>query len=305
MMVIGYSRKLHFVFACIFSAAAAVNAAYVQEDFRGTTAPGWVIESNSAGSPGLTAETGEDPDGDGWLRLTNDQDESQGAFAYYDTAIPTNQGLVFTFDFVTWGSGGTLADGLALAIFRADVDPDPQSYGGSLAYAPQYNSPGLNGAVAGFGFDEFGNFSNPTEGRTGGPGRTQNAVAIRGSQGEDRFTGYEYQTGTGPDPLPDFSTDEVSSRDDAVIHTVKITIPTDKVISVEWKPEGEDWSYLIRDYECGLNCPDQIKFGYAASTGSLKAYHEVRNLSVTAVPEPASISIMALGGLTLLRKRRK
>ncbi|AQQ72396.1 hypothetical protein SMSP2_02780 [Limihaloglobus sulfuriphilus] len=292
------------VLLTVLACGYAFGAPYVDEAFTGTTAPDWTFVTGQGDGPFLTAtdtaKTG-DTDGDGWLRLTKDLD-NQSSFVYYNNAISTSQGMIFTFDFVIWGGSSGLGDGLTLAIFDADVTADAGGYGGSLGYAQRDGGiDGLAGAVAGFGFDVFGNFSNPTEGREGGPGQRPDAIAVRGSMGDTRSDGYEYVTGT--DTLEDFATSSANSRDDAVIHTVKITITTDKELTIEWKPENDEWATLIDAYQCTLDCPDQVKFGYTAGTGSATANHEIRNLSVTAVPEPATAIIFAIGGMLIRRKK--
>ena len=270
---------------------------YIDESFTGTTAPDWTFVTGQGNGPSLTGGD-EDPDGNGWLRLTDDV-TNQASFVYYNNSIPTDKVLVAEFDFVTWSTTSSVADGFVLAIFDADATPDAGAYGGSLGYAQRTNEDGLAGGIAGFGFDEFGNFSNDTEGREGGPGQVQNAVVLRGSQGDNRQDGYEYQTGT--DSLTDFSTTSATSRDDATIHRARITIPTDKRVSVEWKPEDGSWTTLIDQYQCTLTCPASVKIGFTAGTGSVTAYHEIRNLSVRAhVPEPGTALLGALGGLLMV-----
>lgn len=305
----GGSRSIYRALLCCVAVVALPAAAlsaevYVSDNFRSTTADGWVFVNGQGDGPSLTADTGADPDGDGWLRLTNDK-TNQSSFVYYDTAIPTNKGLVFTFDFVIWSETSTVADGFALAIFDATVTPDAGGYGGSLGYAQRSGIDGLAGAVAGFGFDEFGNFSDPGEGREGGPGKTPNSIAIRGSMGDDRSDGYEYVTGT--DSLDAFSFGSCDDRDDATVHTVRLTITTDREVTIEWKtPDSEVWDVLIDSYSCSLICPEYIKFGYTGGTGAVTAYHEIRNLSVTAVPEPATFALLLFGGLAFgLRRRRR
>lgn len=273
----------------------------VQQSFTGATAPGWKLMAGTGTGPSLTSGT-IDPSGDGWLRLTENT-KSQSSFVYYDAAIPTNQGLQFTFDFVIWGGSSTDADGFTLAIFDAMVTPDSGGYGGSLGYAQHNSTDGLAGGIVGFGFDEFGNFSNPSESREGGPGFTPNSLAIRGSVGDTRLDGYEYQTGT--DSLQNFSFPEITNRDEAIIHTTRITIPTSKLITVEWKTEGEEWETLIGPHQCTLDCPDHVKIGYTAGTGGLTSYHEVRNLTVTSVPEPTMLGLLAIGGVIVLKQKKR
>ncbi len=268
----------------------AEASTYVSDSFTGTTAENWTMVTGAGDGPALTAATGVDPAGQGWMRLTGDKDW-QSSFVYCNTALPTSAGLRFTFDFVIWGTDATRADGLALVIFDSKVTPGAGAYGGSLGYAQRSGINGLAGGIVGFGFDTFGNFSNPNEGRIDGPGQRANSIAIRGSMGATRTNGYAYITGVTN--LSAFST-KTSSRTNAVAHTVRITIPTDKKISIEWKVAGtEDWTTLIDEYQCSLSCPAEVKFGFTAGTGALSSNQEIRNLSVTSVPEPASALLIA------------
>jgi len=299
-----------YVLLLLLSLSAGVGRAsqttYVSSDFKGTEASGWTFVTGQGDGPALTAASGADPVGQGWLRLTKDV-TNQSSFVYHNTPIPTAGGLIFTFDLVIWGAGRNLADGLTLAIFDAAATPAAGGYGGSLGYA-QRTTPtpvmGLAGGIAGFGFDVFGNYSRNNEGRIGGPGQTPNSVAIRGSMGADRYSGYEYITGTGS--LEAFSKPLAASRDQATIHTVRITIPTDRKVSVEWMEEGDlDWTVLIDQFDCNLTCPEEIRFGFTAGTGASSANQEIRNLSVTNIPEPASVLLIfsALAAGFWIRRR--
>ncbi len=290
--------------ACFLFATYTSNAGYVyvSEDFKGTTAANWTFVTGAGAGASLTAATGADPDGLGWLRMTN-YDYNQSSFVYCNTPIPTNQGLVFNFDFAIWGRNSPLADGLALCIFDASATPAAGAYGGSLGYAQRSGVQGLAGAVMGVGFDEFGNFSNPSEGRVGGTEKTPNSIAIRGSMGADRTQGYEYITGTST--IEDFSTSGATSRAEVIIHTTRITITPDKTITVELKSEGGEWETLIDSFQCDLVCPEYIKFGYTSGTGSVRGYHEIRNLSVSSVPEPITLMFLSLGIIGVMRKKNK
>jgi MSHA biogenesis protein MshQ len=244
--------------------------------------------------------------GDGWLRLTQNN-LWQSSFVYYNTPIPTNLGLTFEFDFVVWTPNASVADGFTLAIFDAAVTPDAGGYGGSLGYAQRSGIDGLAGGIAGFGFDEFGNFSRRSEGRVGGTDvAIPNAIAIRGSMGATRQEGYAYQTGTGS--LSKFSTTGATTRAAATIHRVRITIPTSRQVTIEWTDETGKWKTLINKWQCTLACPENIKFGFTAGTGAVSGYHEIRNLEVrdAAVPEPGSFALaLGLGIVAVVGWRRR
>ncbi len=98
--------------------------------FIGTTESGWIIGGNAT----LTAATGVDTPGNGWLRLKPDQ-YYQAGYAIYTTPISSDQGIQISFDYNMWG-GGYVADGLAVAIIDANHPPvTPGASGGALGYA--------------------------------------------------------------------------------------------------------------------------------------------------------------------------
>ncbi|MDF7826412.1 hypothetical protein P4B35_20450 [Pontiellaceae bacterium B12227] len=297
-------QNILFVITAALLAGNGWSEVYITESFTGTSADNWSFTSGSGAGASLTAASGLDSNGDGWLRLTQDA-ASQSSFVYNNQRLSTAHGLVFEFDFVIWGANSSLADGFTLALFDADATPIAGGTGGSLGYAQHSSqgSVGLNGGIAGFGFDVFGNYSKPTEGRIGGPGYSPSTIAIRGSMGATRSDGYEYITNTGK--LDAFATPNASSRDDASVHTVRITIPTDKKISIEWKTEEEEtYTTLLDEFQCSLDCPEEVMFGFTGGTGSVSANQEIRNLSVSSIPEPGSMLMIAFtlfGGLWIRR----
>ena len=117
----------------------------------------------SSGSP-HSCPTVNDAQGSGKLRLTAaSAGEEGGLFAA--TSVPTSQGIDATFN--TYQYGGTSADGMAF-VLAAVNPANPLSpanmgqSGGDLAYSANAGSNlvGLADAYMGIGFDVHGNFSN-------------------------------------------------------------------------------------------------------------------------------------------------
>ncbi len=151
--------------------ASGVQAqSFINETFMDTTAPDWTFVNAAGDGPLLTAP-GIDTAGSGWLRLTADK-QNQNSFVYYKYPITLKYGLTITFDFVIWTAAGTAADGIAVVLWDGRATPMAGGWGGSLGYAQhsEFGSVGMNGGFTAFGFDTYGNFSNPTEDREGGPG---------------------------------------------------------------------------------------------------------------------------------------
>jgi hypothetical protein len=120
--------------------------------------------------------------------------------------------------------------------------------------------------------------------------------------GATRNDGYAWLTGTNS--LANFARNNQPNRPDGTnntpnsVHSVRVTIATNKEITVEWtKPDGT-WETLINGYRAtGLTEPEHVKVGFTGGTGGATAFHEIRNFQVRnaqAIPEPGSISL-ALG----------
>jgi type IV pilus assembly protein PilY1 len=171
----------------------------VTQCFRDTGAPGWIMQEYSSGVKNttvpLTAATGIDAAGSGWLRLT-DNTNNQSGNAYYTLPINVTQlGIQAQFSYTAWG--GTGADGISLYLFDGATTPAnfvQGVFGGGLGYCQQNNYggsssstsptktyvygtpstnkfelknwtggtslPGLSNAVVGVGIDDYGNFAN-------------------------------------------------------------------------------------------------------------------------------------------------
>ena len=153
-----------------------------------SSAPGWTLGDNGGGfTPVLTASSAGgniDPVGSGWLRLTN-SGGNEATYARYNTSFnAANATIAVKFTFASYN--GTGADGITFFLADASKTFGVGAYGGSLGYAQKTAAGGatdingMNGGYIGVGIDEFGNYSNPTEGRVGGVGSVPNAIAVRG-----------------------------------------------------------------------------------------------------------------------------
>ncbi len=167
---------------------ASTSASFqpVSQCFRDAGASGWTY--SGAASPGvaysgknssLTAATGVDAAGQGWLRLTDNTNNQKGS-AYYNLPINVSSlGIQVEFTYTAWG--GTGADGISMYLFDGATTKFVQGdFGGALGYCAGYsNLPGgLSNAVIGVGIDDYGNFEN-------GYDRCQN-----GGESQGHSTGY-------------------------------------------------------------------------------------------------------------------
>ncbi len=253
------------------------------------------------GIPGCPTDTTNagilpDPVGTGTLRLTPSKN-NQAAFVLFNQLIPSTEGLVITFDFFIYNGSSPGADGISFFLIDANFSPTQAGgFGGSLGYAPRTdtNAPGIAGGYVGVGFDEFGNFSNPTEGRVGGLRRLPNSVSIRG-RGGPPAGGYRYLTGTENGtvpPLPGRIDNPAANNRNAagVRHTARITLTPDNQISVDIDfQNGAGFVNVIPRLDLKAvpeqgDLPDNFKFGFGAATGDLRNIHEIQNLRITTVP---------------------
>jgi len=124
------------------------------------------------------------------LRLTSAA-QNEATSATLGAVFPA-AGNYISVEFRQFAYGGNGADGLAMVLSDSYVTPNPGAYGGSLGYAQKTGINGFAGGWLGVGFDEFGNYSNPTEGRIDGPGSYAGVVAARGSYNNDYLHGYPF-----------------------------------------------------------------------------------------------------------------
>ncbi|WP_143960823.1 lectin-like domain-containing protein [Litoribacter populi] len=297
-----YNRGLLICFALMtlaFDALGQSGFPYC-EPFTG-------IETRAAtrlgGNAKLTAPN-PDSDGDGVLQLTPAQGNQNG-YAYVDIPFSSKYGIKTSFEFFIYGGNG--ADGMTFFLFDAAIQNfHPGGYGGSLGYAPNTNSEsnlGLSEGYIGIGLDVYGNYGNTIEGKTGGfstgSTRYQNSVIIRGPQSDD----YKFIKGVRTNNNGDFSLPQnqrfpLSSGGTG---TERVTSPTQngyRKAYFELQPNPNGVGYLVnmaievttstgnRIVEIFKNepypyeAPQNLKLGFAASTGGSNNNHEIRNVIV-------------------------
>ncbi|MEG4572050.1 DUF4347 domain-containing protein [Microcoleus sp. N3A4] len=290
--------------------------------------------------PGITGGTvsgvlpalGGDSSGNGALRLTPAENVRE-AFVIYNNPISSTDGLRIQFDFYSYGSnqqspapvGSSIdpqpADGLGFFFIDGTASPTRTGgFGGSLGYAQRTGVPGIEGGYLGIGFDEYGNFSTSTEGRSGPnprpiPGSSigsfrPDSVTLRGNEAD----GYPFLANAivpfGIDNIPtsinftgppgssfNFSNTFTSDRDLAK-RSVQITLnpsndpdnPSRLTVAFDEEFDGiyETTAIDIPNLATSNGAiPPIFKFGFGSSTGSANNAHELQNLVVETINTPS------------------
>jgi hypothetical protein len=296
------------------------------ETFESSVAPAWTFVGNASLTGGSV-----DPNGQGWLRLTPNN-YNQSSFVFENTDLPFLYGIDIKLQFAVWG--GTGADGFSVNLINGAQNLiQPGGYGGSLGYGQRTNpnpASGLPGGILGIGVDEFGNYSNPTEGRVGGPGFKPNTIAIRGpgdgtlnAQTTSSQPNYGYLTGgsvsgglqTGANGTTTRPTNTYQAE--FLIGTQMLSqgqlpisvLLTDNTGTHTIINNYDAYSALVAYYGGAANLPQTMDLGFSAGTGAQTDYHEIRALQIssindipgfTPVPEPPAFSLLLLAlGLIL------
>ncbi|GIU25828.1 hypothetical protein TUM4637_11620 [Shewanella hafniensis] len=215
---------------------------------------------------------------------------NQATASTYQRLFPAEGNLVtIEFDYYAWSpSSGTGGDGVAVILSDASVTPQPGSFGGSLGYAQRDDgTPGFAGGWIGVGLDEYGNFSNPNEGKIGGPGFRSQSVTLRGSVAAN----YQYLAGTAANLNPRIDVRSTSTA--APNHKYRIKV--DSTIT------GQAWVSLDRDVRDGNgyqvlvprfnaraisgqdSVPADFYLSFTGSTGGANNNHEIDNFKVCAI----------------------
>ena len=265
------------------SQSLALRSAVVcfTDNFNTTLSGNWIManESGTFGNPRIVNQR---------LRLT-DASSGVSTMAALQQLFPAaGNKIVVEFDHFSYN--GTGADGMCVVLSDAAIAPVPGAFGGSLGYAPKQVSAGGDTTHAGFAggwlgiaLDEYGNFSNPTEGRTGGPGFRVDSAAIRGSG--SLYTGYAYLTGT---TTLSPGIDTAGSTTPAPGFRYRITIDHTNGINAYTSVErdtGTGFVTLIAPFDAKAPAgqaavPVNWFLSFTGSTGGSSNIHEFDNLRV-------------------------
>lgn len=220
------------------------------------------------------------------LRLTSNQGNVATASALQ--RLFPGEGNFIQAQFKYYAYNGNGADGIALILSDATQTPQPGGYGGSLGYAQLNSTSGFAGGWLGIALDEYGNFSNPTENRQGGPGLRQDSVSIRGPG--SGTSGYRYLAGTPAGLNP--GVDSASSNSPAPGHIYRITIDArtagKALVTVERDtgsgfvvlPGLESFDALAASGQTSI--PENLYLSLTGSTGGSNNIHEIDDLQVCA-----------------------
>lgn len=299
-------KSLHLI-SCLLLVMLLSNVVMAQfpynESFRNATAEGVVF----GGSPTafLTAAPGTgsggasiDPVGNGYLRLTNNTNNQKG-FVYSTSSFPSSKGLSVDFEYYTYGGSG--ADGISLFLFDATAQPFViGGFGGSLGYAPITTttpvSPGVSKGYIAIGLDEFGNFSNPTEGRQGGiSGLRPGSVTLRGRGDGSALVADNYRfltTVRTQDlgfPLTQGGAVRFSDPSQSGYRRVYMELVPDPRggydVTVRITRGGATpvTTTVIDRYYYPDIPPANLSYGIASSTGNQTNFHEIRNVAIDVI----------------------
>ncbi len=261
----------------------------IGQSFTGTTAPGWVL-GGTGYTPTLTAASGGDPVGSGWLEMTS-ASQNEATYAYDATPFGSaNATITAQFNYASFN--GTGADGITFFLADASQPFAVGAYGGSLGYAQKTlaggggaDINGMSGGYLGLGLDEFGNYSNPTEGRIGGPGFTTESIAVRGPG--SGLGGYNYLGGTSSFPLSQYIAhpSETTRPSGSEAETIQIVLTSTNQLSVniEFGTSGVFTQIFTADLSAYTR-PNNLIMGFTAGTGANTDIHEIQNVLLSSIP---------------------
>jgi FtsP/CotA-like multicopper oxidase with cupredoxin domain len=219
--------------------------------------------------------------------------------------IATANGLQVTFTDYSFGGSTPGADGTVLFLTDASkpIPTAPGQIGGSLGYANANGLPGLANGYLGLALDEYGNYSNPTEGRTGGPGAIPETIAIRGAA----TVSYPYLGGAtvnGKAASLPFSIDQPAATTRPInAPTVRLTLTPAGLLSVAIDHhDGNGFVAYYSQTVVGVAgqpaVPANVYVGIVSSTGGSFERHQIGGFAVTSLTPTMRFTPTSIANLT-------
>ena len=244
----------------------------------GANTPVSINQFGSAPGPGILTSGGNPG---GYLQITaaaNDQNN----WVTFDRTDPVSPLVNFSFQFqlIPGGAGG--ADGFSFNLLPTSIYGSSGPVGGATFTAEDPAAPG----VLGFGFDSWGN----------GVGLDANGNGSNYSEISLFWNGAlisridDTRLLLTPFNLKDSAWHTVNGAIDFINTSVSMTV---------------DGNPIFTNQTVAGLVPFESRVGFAGRTGNANENAGIDNLNVQFVPEPATVGAIMVGGLVLLRRRRR
>jgi hypothetical protein len=229
--------------------------------------------------------------GSGVLQL-NEPVTEHGGFIVSNSTFPTANGLIITFTDYSYQGSNPGGDGIVMFLTDASL-PEPTGpgqFGPSLGYGNSATGSGLAAAYVGVGLDQYGDFSSPHFGHTGGPGRVSETVAVRGAARTNwqYLTGYENKAGYAAS-LPFHIDDPLASTHLPTAPTFQISLSASGLFSVAIdRHDGKGMNYYLPPTTIvGRSgqpvVPAAVRLGFVGSSYLATSRHQIGSLKVTTI----------------------
>jgi len=210
----------------------------------------------------LTAATGLDVEGDGFLQLTDNSTDQRG-YVFIDLPFSSAYGIKVSFEYFAYGgiNPPAYADGISFFMFDGNIGPSSfqiGGLGGSLGYAPWRRNanttlipdqPGLKGGYIGIGFDAFRNWGNEYEGRFGG---FKNSSSLMFGPVPDERQYYNSIAIRGPESSNYKFIDGKRTYSRSFLNEEQVAVYSDPINSIYYLFDGLDpLDYLARRFKIG------------------------------------------------------
>ncbi len=250
----------------------------------------WVLSnSDGLGNPSINASTG-------LLHLTDNL--ANNAKAATAPGIFPAAGNYISVEFRHYAYNGNGADGMAVTLSDYSVPAVPGAYGGSLGYAQKTGINGFAGGWIGVGLDEFGNYSNASEGRVGGIGTHPDSVGVRGpGKGTSGYRwmgqwlgGLAIDSPSATSPAPGSMYQVIVDARASASSTINVSVNRDTTAK-----DGSAYAALLAPFNAYSEAnyavsqgwiskivPDYWKISFTGSTGSNTNIHALGALRICA-----------------------